>query len=111
MAKSCVKGTSFFGIMVRLYAFLSGSTKRWSILRKHVSSLTVKPLCEARWESHIESVVVIRYQAAEIHCALVDMIDNLNDAQACSETEALADAIQEFSFLVSVFFWYDILTK
>ena len=97
--------------MARLHTFLSGSTKRWSILRKHVSSLTVKPLCETRLESHIESVVVIHYQAAEIHSTLVDMIDNLNDAQACSEAESLADAIQEFSFLVSAVFWYDILHR
>lgn len=39
------------------------------------------------------------------------MADNLNDAQACSEAESLADAIQEFSFLVSVVFWYDILHR
>ena len=77
---------------------------------KHVSSLTVKSLCATRWESRIESVVIC-YQAAEIHSALVKMIDNLNDAQACSEAESLADAIQEFSFLVSVGFWYDILHR
>ena len=111
IAKSCVKGTSFFGVLARLYVFLSGSTKRWSIFKRHVSGLTVKPLCETRWESRIESVVVIRYQAAEIHSALIDMADNLNDPGACSEAESLADAILEFSFLVSVIFWYDILHR
>ena len=111
IAKSCVKGTSFFGVLARLYVFLSGSTKRWSIFKRHVSGLTVKPLCETRWESRIESVVVIRYQAAEIHSALIDMADNLNDPGACSEAESLADAILEFSFLVSVVFWYDILHR
>ena len=111
IAKSCVRGTSFFGVMARLYSFFSGSTKRWSILRKHVSSLTVMPLCETRWESRIESVVALRYQAAEIHSALVDTAENLNDPQACSEAESLADAVQEFSFLVSVVFWHDILHR
>ena len=53
----------------------------------------------------------LRYQAAEIHSALVDTAENLNDPQACSEAESLADAIQEFSFLVSVVFWYDILHR
>ena len=75
-----------------------------------MSSLTVKPLCETRWESRIESVVVLRYQVAEIHSALVDVADNLNDPQACSEAESLADAIEEF-ILVSVVFWYDILHR
>ena len=76
-----------------------------------MSSLTVKPLCETRWESCIESVVALCYQAAEIHSALVDIAENLNDPQACSEAESLADAVQEFSFLVSVVFWHDILHR
>ena len=84
---------SFFGVLSRLYVFLSGSTKKRSNFKKHVSGLTVKPLSEIRWESRIESVVVIRYQAAEILSALVDMVDNLNDPGACSEVESLADAI------------------
>ena len=104
IAKSCVKGTSFFGVLARLYVFLSGSTKRWSIFKRHVNGLTVKLLCETRWESRSESVVIIHYQAAEIHSALNDMADNLNDPGACSEVESLADAILEFSFLVSVVF-------
>ena len=111
IAKSCVKGTSFFGVLSRLYVFLSGSTKRWSIFKKHVCGLTIKPLSETRWESRIESVVVIHYQAAEILSALLDMADNLNDLGACSEAESLVDTIQEFSFLVSVVFWYDILHR
>ena len=49
------------------------------------------------------------YQATEIQSALIDIADNLNDPQSCSEAESLADAIVEFSFLVSVVFWYDIL--
>ena len=51
MTKSSVKGTTFFGILAWLYAFLSGSTKRWSIFKQHISTLTVKPLCETRWEA------------------------------------------------------------
>jgi len=45
----------------------------------------------------------------KIHSALVDMTENLNDAQACSKAESLADAVQKFCFLVSVVFWHDIL--
>ena len=40
------------------------------------------------------------------YSALIDMADNLNDPGACSEAESLADAILEFSFLVSVVFWH-----
>ena len=69
-----------------------------------MSSLTVKPLCETRWESRIESVVVLRYHAAEIHSALVDTAENLNDPQTCSEAESLTDAVQEFPSLFQWFF-------
>ena len=40
---------------------------------------------------------------------MIDISENLNDAQACSEAESLADAILDYSFIVSVVFWYDIL--
>ena len=90
---------------------MAGSTKRWSIFKQHITSLTVKPLSETRWESHVESVKVLRYQATEIQSALIDIADNLNDPQSCSEAESLADAIVEFSFLVSVVFWYGILHR
>ena len=111
MAKSSVKGTKFFGVLARLYTFLSGSTKRWTILKKHISSLTVKPLCETRWESRVDSVGVLRYQANEVHDALIEISESLNDPQACSEAESLADAILDYSFIVSVVFWYEILFR
>ena len=111
MAKSSVNGTTFFGVLTRSYSFLAGSTKRWSIFKQHITSLTVKPLSETRWESRVGSVKVLRYQATEIHSDLIDIADNLNDPQSSSEAESLADAISDFSFLVSVVFWYDILHR
>jgi len=42
---------------------------------------------------------------------LIDIAENLNDAQACSEAESLADAISDYSFIVSVVFWYEILFR
>jgi len=64
-----------------------------------------------RWESCVDSVAVLRYQTDEIHDALIDISENLNDAQACSEAQSLADAILDYSFIVSVVFWYDILFR
>ena len=106
MCQSCVQSKSFFGLLGRLYTFFSESTKQWSILKKHITGLTVKPLCDTRWESHIDSVKVLRYQSMEVYEALLESSD---DEQACSEAESLADGIKNFNFRVFVVMWYDLL--
>ena len=62
MANSCVKAVSFFGIVQRIYALFSGSTKRWKVLVEHVPSFTVKSLSNTRWESRIKSVKAIDFK-------------------------------------------------
>jgi len=67
MAKSCSKADAFFfGIVQWIYVLFAGSTKRWKFLLDHVDGLTVKSLCNTRWESCIKSVAVIRYQAPQL---------------------------------------------
>ena len=48
VASSCSDAVSFFGILKRIYVFLSASTQRWTILQQHVKSLSVKPLSDTR---------------------------------------------------------------
>ena len=59
MAKSCTKADTFFGIVQWIYVLFAGSTKRWKFLLNHVDGLTVKSLCNTRWESRIKSVTTI----------------------------------------------------
>jgi len=61
MANSCPKTTYFFGVLQRIYALFSSSTKRWKILQDHIHNLTLKSLSQTRWENHIESVKVVRF--------------------------------------------------
>jgi hypothetical protein len=70
MANSSRKAISFFGIVQRIYVLFSGSTKRWKVLLHHIPNLTVKSLCNTRWESRIKSVRAIRYQAPQLRSPL-----------------------------------------
>ena len=66
-AMCCREASSFFGTLQKIYVFLSGSTNRWDILKKHISRLTVKPLSTTRWSSRIDAICPFRFQIAEIY--------------------------------------------
>jgi hypothetical protein len=72
MISSCAKATSFFSAVQPIYSLFSSSTKQWRILQDKKLSLTVKPLSQTHWESHIESIKAIRYQASQIQEALIE---------------------------------------
>lgn len=56
IANSCTKAKYFFGMLQRIYNVFSHSKKCWKILRDNVKGLTIKPLLQTRWESHVNSV-------------------------------------------------------
>ncbi|XP_068240913.1 uncharacterized protein [Palaemon carinicauda] len=72
-ASCCLEATTFFGLIQKLYVFFSASTHRWDVLKRHVQSLTVKPLSETRWESRIDALKPIHYQIGDIYDALTEM--------------------------------------
>lgn len=109
MAHSCIKAVTFFGIVQRIYVLFSSSPKRWKILLDNVPSLTVKSLCNTRWESRIKSVKAIRYQAPQIVLALLELCRSCDDAKSISEDESLISALESFEFLLGIVIWYDVL--
>ena len=115
-AKSNIATVSFFGVIQQLYLFFSSSTDRWSVLTKFVTSLTLKKVCNTRWESRIDSIRPIRYQLGEIYDALISIKENIrlsgtHGTQTRADASALAKSICSFSFVCSLVIWYDILSK
>lgn len=111
MAKSSAKAISFFGIIQRIYVLFTASTQRWDIFRMNVPGLSVKPLCETRWEARIESLKPIRYQLSEVIEALSEISFKSNEPIARSEAETLSQAICAYDFIVALVFWYEMLFK
>ena len=89
----------------------SSSAQRWEILKKHVE-LSIKSQSDTRWESRIKCIKPLRYNLKEVLLALKDLeaisIER-KDGRAASETKSLIAHLSKWSFLLSVFIWYDIL--
>ena len=89
----------------------SSSAQRWEILKKHVE-LSIKSQSDTRWESRIKCIKPLRYNLKEVLLALKDLeaisIER-QDGRAASETKSLIAHLSKWSFLLSMFIWYDIL--
>ena len=110
MAKSCSKAISFFGIVQRIYVLFSSSTKRWNVLLEYVESLTVKSLCNTRWESRIKRVKAIRFQAPELRSALLHLSKDKDvEAKDRSDAKNLFNVLGTFEFILGMVIWHDIL--
>ena len=89
----------------------SSSAQRWEILKKPVE-LSIKSQSDTRWESRIKCIKPFRCNLKEVLLALKDL-DAISierkDGRAASETKSLIAHLSKWSFLLSVFIWYDIL--
>ncbi|KAK9061091.1 hypothetical protein SSX86_018271 [Deinandra increscens subsp. villosa] len=112
MAKSSIKSKNFFGTIQKIYTIFANSTKRWQILKDNVHGLTLKSLSTTRWESRVESVKPIRFQLADIREAVLQVGENDDDPfiQGVATTLGETD-LGDFSFLVSIVIWYELLLK
>ena len=100
----------FFGVVQRIYSLFSSSTKRWKILQEHVPNLTIKSLSQTRWESRIESVKAIKFQAPQIRDALLELAEISENSKIKSEAKCLSTyELENFEFLLGMVIWYDIL--
>ena len=69
-------------------------------------SLTVKPLSDTRWESHINAVRTLRFEMPKIYEVLLDAANTTNEAIAKITAESIALKIINFDFLCSIVIWH-----
>ncbi|XP_076044693.1 zinc finger MYM-type protein 1-like [Oratosquilla oratoria] len=109
-AKSSSYATAYFGYLQKLFNLFSASTQRWSTLKKHVD-ITLKSWADTRWESRINSVEVVRFQAAKVREALLEVRASTADPAIKIEVQALAEEVGSYRFSICTVVWYDILRK
>lgn len=104
---------NFFNIIQDIYVFFSSSTKRWSIICKHLPNLKLKALSATRWSSRIDAVKPLRYHLEKIFDALLEISgDSLEwDCTTSHKAHSLALNIQNYRFICSVVIWFDILNE
>ncbi|XP_061993554.1 uncharacterized protein LOC133711445 [Rosa rugosa] len=64
----------------------------WQVFKDFVDGLTVKPLSQTRWESHVESVKPIRFQARKIRDALIHLAKVSEDPK--TKTKNIANEME-----------------
>ena len=111
VGKCCPDTITYFGILQRIYVLFSASTKRWTVFKKHVPGLSVKPLSKTRWECWIDSVKAIHYKVGEVYDALVEISEITDELNVKAEAESLANQLKDYKFLVSLIFWHEELFK
>ena len=68
--------------------------------------LTLKSLSKTRWESHVESVKAIKFQAPQIRDALLQLTQTSEDPKIKSEADCLAAyEIESFELLLGMTIW------
>ncbi|XP_047140388.1 zinc finger MYM-type protein 1-like [Hydra vulgaris] len=109
-AQSSLNSINVFGIIQRLFTLFSASTSRWNVLLSHTTNFTLKRLCETRWEAKIESLKAIRYQISSVHDALITIYETETETpDIAHEAQTLAEQLKDYSFLVSLIAWYNVL--
>ena len=109
-AQSSLNSINVFGIIQRLFTLFSASTSRWNVLLSHITNFTLKRLCDTRWEAKIESLKAIRYQISSVHDALITIYETeTKTLDIAHEAQTLAEQLKDYSFLVSLIAWYNVL--
>ena len=106
-ATASTDATNYFSNVQKLYSLFSASPQRWAILREHVT-VALKTWSDTRWDSRINSIEAVRYQASNIREALLK-IRGVTDPLTKVEAQSLAEEVGSYRFIICTVVWYDIL--
>ena len=112
-AKGSVDATGYFGVLQKLYTLFAASTQRWAILKRYVGITLTQGghHSDTRWESKVKSVEPLRYQAAAVREALIEVRDQTKDPVIKIEAQSLSEEVGSYRFSICTVVWYDILSK
>ena len=71
----------------------------------------MKSWAETRWESRINSVAAVRFQAGKVRDALLEVRNTTSDPTLKIEAQSLAEEIGSYRFCICTVVWFDILSK
>lgn len=112
VASCTTETTFFFSIVQQLYNFFSGSTKRWEVLKYHITGLTLKPLSATKSSSRIDALKPLRFQLGEVYDALLEIVEDGNrDSDTKVKATGLAKNIKNYKFICGVILWYDVFIE
>ena len=83
------RAISFFGVLKRIYFLFASSTKRCKILQDNICKFMVKSTSKTWWESRIESVKTIKFQALKLRDVLLQLSKCCEDPKIKSEDMCL----------------------
>lgn len=107
-AKASTDAINYFGNVQKLYTHFSAAPQRWATLKLHVT-VALKSWSDTRWESRINSIEGVRYQASNIREALLEVRDKVTDPLTKVKAQILAEEVGSYRFLICTVVWYDIL--
>lgn len=104
-SKASTDALNQFGILHKLFTMFSASTQRWAVLKKHVG-ITLKMWTDTRWENKLKSVEPLRYEAATVREALIEVRDHTKDPIIKVEAQSLSEEVGSYRFSICTVVWY-----
>lgn len=103
-ARGSTDAISYFDNVQKLCTLFSAAPQRWANLKDHVT-VTLKSWSETQWESLVNSIEAVWYQAPNIRDALLEVTDALTKIEA----QALAEEVGLYHLQICKVVWYDFL--
>jgi hypothetical protein len=113
----CVQAVTFFGVVQKLYVFLSASTSRWNVLTEKLktaegSSTVPKRLSETRWSARADALnsLISNYH---VYIEVLQQIagDALQKKATQAEAESITKALTKLETGFLTAFWSCVLNR